>query len=246
MKKILTYILLFSVLAGCYKDSDYDAATLSSGTIISSMRTGRTTLLATGSDTTQITIELPVDASDSGAVVSLSASSGTFLESAKSYIQVRTALIKDTTGPQRRLARATFQSSETPGVATIGVNVASVYGSFTITLQRNYADSLKIVPSVLSLNEGAFSEMTFAVNLTSKKGKVTPGQLVTISVKDDANTTRGTIRTSSPESNDSGQASFVYDLVPDSAFFGRLKVVAASPDNAATIPDSTFIYIIKH
>ena len=40
MKKILTYILLFSVLAGCYKNSDYDAATLSSGTIISSMRTG--------------------------------------------------------------------------------------------------------------------------------------------------------------------------------------------------------------
>ncbi|MBS1605366.1 MAG: hypothetical protein JST42_22070 [Bacteroidetes bacterium] len=246
MNKFLIYMLILFAFAGCYKDSDYDAATLSSGTVIGSMQAGRNMLLATGSDTTQITIELPVNASDSGSLVSLSASSGTFLESSKSYLQVKTALIKDTTGPQRRLARATYQSSDTPGVATIGVYVASVYGSFTISLQRNYADSLKIVPSILSLNEGAFSEMTFVVNLTSKKGKVTPGQQVTLSIKDDANTPRGTIRTSSPQSNDSGQASFVYDLVPDSAFFGRLKVVARSPDNAATPADSTYIYIIKH
>lgn len=128
----------------------------------------------------------------------------------------------------------------------ITVKVGDYVRTFDLIVNTNYADAIKLTPSTLSLKADPAAEMIFTVNLTSTNGLVTPGQPVSLAIRDAANVDKGTFRVNNDKSDWAGNCTFTYAIMPDTAYRGKLTVTAKAIVNNTALPNATTtIYIIK-
>src|SRR5690606_32009407 len=153
-------------------------------------------------------------------------STGTFIESEKPIYETKATII-DVNGVEKRIATATYQSSLSVTDVNISAIVAGAERKTTITLQRNYAESISVLPSSLSIASD-INELGITINFSSNSGKVTPGQPATLTALNDQNEPMGTFRISSDKSNSEGFANYVYSLFPDTAYSGIILFIGSS------------------
>lgn len=136
------------------------------------------------------------------------------------------------------------QTANSPRLAILNARVGDYVRTINLVLLNNYATGLKITPSVPSLKPDPTAEMTFTVNLNGK-GAVSPGQQVTLTVRDAGDIDRGSYRIKKNVSDSSGNCSFTYNIMPNTAYRGKLTVRAQATANNQSLTDTITIYIIK-
>lgn len=230
MKK--NYFLIFPtllLLVSCYKEDDYSLINQKPDDIIKSITIDKKKLLGNGSDKAKITVELPIDASDQLSIVNLKTDKGTFVETGKSEYQTSAKLINDN-NTLKRTATAVFQSALSDGIANIEVTVSGTKKNEQIILDRNNADKLSISPASSALQLDFLNELKLVVKLSSKNGKVTPGQNINLFVSDKMGTAKGSFRVAENTSNDSGECNYIFSILPDITFTGDLNFIAQTTD----------------
>jgi hypothetical protein len=247
MKYIFICLAVLMVITGCYKEDKYSGDSPGVDAVILKVWSARSDFYANGNDTTIIFVQLPNDAKDAASIVSFKASAGVFTETAKPEAQA-TATLSTVNGVTQRLAKITYQASSSPSIINIDVKVAGYQKTLSLELKPVPAESIKIIPSALSIKPDYFSEINIVTALGSSKGKVTPGQPVSLTVMDIStvpNTPKGSFRVRNDKSNDNGECNFVYTVAPDTSYRGMLMVRATAIVNSVILKDSIIIYSAK-
>lgn len=244
MKYVFITLVFASLLAGCYKEDDYSLLNLDPDEVILSIEIADTVLLANGSSSTTITVELPLDAEDDLSTVKFECSKGTFAESESDEMSV-VAKLTEVNDTLRRIAEVTFLSSKNDGIATIDISVQNVKKQGIVHLEFNPPNDLNIIPSSLLIHPSQGEEIEIVAQLSSASGGTSTGQVVDVSVLNSSFTSVGTFRIYNSLSNGEGQTNYFYSLAPDSLYIGDLYIVGETSVDGTSIYDTTMIYSVN-
>jgi len=244
MRKFSVLIVLVLLINSCYKESAYDKDSPGVNEVILNAWTARKDIYASGSDTTLVFVQLPVEAKDAAAIVSFKTNSGQFIETTKSEAQA-TATLSIVNGESLKIAKVTYQASKSADSINIDVKVSGYQRTIILNLKPVLADSLRIIPSALSIRPDFFSEINIIASLKSINGSVTPGQFVSLTVLDTMNLPKGSFRLRNDRSNDNGECNFIYTVAPDTSYRGRLMIRVLANANNSQLKDSINIFVAK-
>lgn len=244
MKNILSIFILSLLISGCYKEKDYNADSPGVDAVILKVWAAKTDFYANGTDTTVIFVQIPENAKDAASSVSFKTNSGLFVETAKAEAQ-STAVLITTNGVKEKIAKIIYQAGSSPNIVNIDVKVSGYQKTLSFELKPVLAESVKIIPAALSIKPDFFSEINIVTALKSSKGKVTPGQPVSLTITDTANFSKGSFRLRNDKSNENGECNFVYTVAPDTSYRGKLIIRALTVVNNAQLKDSIIIYSTK-
>lgn len=240
----LNAFLLGALLCtSCYKQEKYDPLDLDPSEVITLLHADPTTLPANNVATSTITAFLPQDAVQ-GLDVQFQTDMGVFVESGSATATAKTkAVVIDQ--EVCIVARVRLRNGLSAGV----IHVKAALGGYEVEREiasvGNPPNGIHlVVPSFVMGNLPA-SEMEMTVQLSAASGTVTPGQQVTLAVRDSANAPRGSFRIAEDESNAEGKCRFVFSIMPDSGFTGPLNVLATTGIPGGILQDSTTIHIIE-
>lgn len=243
MKKISTIVTLL-VLAGlfnaCYKDEDYDDTEITADRLFQNISFDKESLLANDADIARLDVELPLELKDAYNLIRVKTTKGTFTETAKGEAE-QSAQIKYVEGKQKRMVTFHLKSGLSTGTAVVEISLNNVATTREITLEENLPEQIKIAPAALFMAGGPAGELGFKTQLTSSKGKVSTGQTVLVSVRDEGNRDRGTMRVTQLKSDAAGENNFVFSIIPDTAYSGQLMIRA----ECLGFKDSVNIFVIK-
>ncbi|KYP16178.1 hypothetical protein [Flavihumibacter sp. CACIAM 22H1] len=227
MKFRYPFLFVFSILLvySCYKESDYDEKEISADRLFEKISISKDTLLANDADEAILTVRIPLDLKDSYNLVKVKTSHGVFTETSKNEAETGAKIIYEN-GEQQRVAIFHLKSSLTPGKAKVDFSINNVSTQKEVTIVENPATNIKIIPSALYMIGGPAGELSFKTLVGSDKGKVTPGQIVQIWVKDEDNLDKGTLRVRPSRSDAAGENNFIYSIIPDTSFTGVLIIRA--------------------
>jgi hypothetical protein len=242
-KYILSFCLLL-LIAGCYKEKDYDPSTTNPDLLIQRIEMVKDTLLANGSDATEVTVTLPIDIKEDQSTIKIKTSSGTFKESGKNEADAASQIVV-INGVASRTAVITLQSGLSAGAGNIEVAVSNVKKTKNFVSIRNYAEAIKVIPEVFYMKSSYKSELIIKTSLSALAGKATSGQLVDVQLLNESNQPVGSFRVYENKSNSEGECNFVYTLIPDTTYSGTLSLVASANVQGKVIKDSTKIYVVK-
>jgi hypothetical protein len=244
MKNILATFIVLQIISGCYKEKEYNADSLNADAVILKVWAAKTDFYANGTDTTFIFVQLPQNTKDAASLVSFKTNSGVFVETAKPEAQATASLIT-TNGVKEKIAKIIYQAGGSPNIVNIDVKVSGYQKTLSFELKSVLAESLKIIPAALSIKPDFFSEINIVAALKSSKGKVTPGQPVSLTVSDTANFSKGSFRLRNDKGNENGECNFVYTVAPDTSYRGKLIIRAVTVVNNVQLKDSIIIYSTK-
>ncbi|MFZ1808198.1 MAG: hypothetical protein WAU36_13290 [Cyclobacteriaceae bacterium] len=240
---LFVQVLLVSFFFSCYNDKDYDSINVNIDNVLK-IQPYKTTVFANGRDTVILKVELPTEAADNLSQVTFSTTRGSFVESDKKEYQASAKLVK-INGENKRIALAKFKSDISVGTAYIKIAILDFEKNIEIETQRNYASSVEVIPATFAINAGAFTELEIVTKLRSDNGQVSKGQKVMVAAFDDGNSPIGRFRVKNDLSNENEECSFIYSLVPDTLFKGKLIITATAIGSPSTTSGSTEIFVIK-
>lgn len=239
---ILTCTLVCLLFSSCYQEDDYNIQHTNISDVIQNVSPDSVKQLANGIDKTNIVVQVPPEANPALSKVTFTTLNGVF-ENGLQEITVEPQL---RAGPHGNVMNAwvIFQSGQVAGIGNIRFSIATANMSQTIplVLENNPPDSIKLIPESIYMQQASTSELNIVASLSSKKGKVSTGQAVLLTVKDTVGNTRGSIRINNYHSTIDQQCSYKWSILPDTGYSGKL-ILSAS--NGHITSDPVNLYILK-
>lgn len=231
------------ILAGCYKQDDYDPLALHPNEVIDELRISKDTLLANNLASATIIAFLP-DGGQEGLDVTFTTDKGVFTDGGLNSVTVKTkaAIVDDEV---RIIAEATLRN----GLGTGWFDVTAALGGYersdSIYSANNPPTDIAIVVPALVLQNDSVSEMDFYAQLTAQSGTVSLGHDVVMEARDPAQNPLGTFRVMENESNSEGRCRYVFTMTPNWTYTGPLIFTATHSGPTGTHQASRTIQIIN-
>ena len=244
MRLILIFSLL-PLLVGCYKEEEYDITKYNVDDVILKIETDSSSMLADGSSTTMLRVFLPEDAVEDLSEVKITLSNGLFVENELNEITTKPSLwtiTENSVTTVQNYAEHEIQSSVSVGAIEIEVEVQRLVKTHRVTLNINPITAIKVTPSSLIISPYTFEEVSVVCNAESTSGTPSEGQKINLNALDSLFSPIGTFRTYQDETDESGQTTSSFTMLPDTSYKGKVYFIGDAPSSGSK--DTTIIYSI--
>jgi hypothetical protein len=234
------FITLFLglLLAGCYKDSNFDASKLSGTDSTVQMFLDIDKIPADSFTVSRVLVELPYNADSTKTTVSFQTDLGFFVETGT---QTATIQAKQNADSLKRIAIATLHSGTRTGIAHIKISIYTQTRILTDTLINSFPDYIQFSASTLSVKPA--NDATGEVGLTCKlfkfQGSPSQQNVVDLRVLDSTSTIPyGSFRIYNNLSDATSSTQFTYVLGDSTTpnkinYIGPLHALVAVAKDAA-------------
>lgn len=222
MKILLYTVLCVTLLFGCDYSEDYFSG-LQSDMVVKFKTPATSEIFADGTTITDFDALIPLNAVDSRSTVEFRLTDGTFVGSEKPQFVAVTAQKK---AIENKVATVNIKSPLTPtNESVIRATIAGYEAVHKFKFKNAPPESLKIIPSSLSLKGGLENEIVINVQGIRSIGIPSIGNKISIQVKDAKNNSVGSFRLgTNAETDSSGKC--VFTLSVDKTVTGIITVTA--------------------
>ena len=246
---ILAFLLICSLLQGCYKESNYDPSKISQYDTTIHLFSDYAMIPADSVSVDRVIVELPWDADSNKSTVLVRTDLGTFVESGNQSV---TITAKQNGDSAKRIGIATLKSGSVVGRA----HIQCVFSLLTMYLSDSfsiaYPDFLNLSASSLSVKpaDSTKGEVTFTCKLYKQSGIPSQRNNVTMVVKDSSFNVIGSFRVYNNLSDNTGTTQYTYvlgdSLLDGVNYYGLLYAIASCPKNGGGLASDTLKLISLH
>lgn len=241
-KQHLLLSILMILVLGCYKEEEYTPLAIEPEDVIKSILTTKMSLIANNIDTMMVTAVLPEEAR-TGLDIVLFTSRGVFVANGTNTITVKSKAV-ERHDSILVIGEAVLRNGLSVGPIRIDASVNDYLRSIERNSVQNPATRISLSTAALALSNNPTAEVEVTATISTAGGTVSQGQLVQVSAISSTGAPIGTFRVRPSFADGTGQARYIYSLVPDSTYTGAFRIIASTSGLTQTFQDTITLYAI--